>query len=256
MSDVNKLNNNCLFDPDYFKYQVTIDPSFKIDNDAATPPGTFPWAMIQSFLHQAVRLSNWPSDVYLTYVQDVQAELSSIQQITQNGSNGPWTPEIQEMLACNWEPYGMMSVDVTSETITFGTQQIWGCMNSVAFNFGNTKLQMPPNTVTANAKITKIPIFAFTSSVSTTTTSPPHGDWGFGVSTDKNNLQNAAALLNKHLYITVDNIPYDLGFSTAMIDNKNSRVTVSYNNEAAQKLGAILKKTDKTNTFYLNWFDQ
>ncbi|MEQ1965244.1 DUF2829 domain-containing protein [Xenorhabdus khoisanae] len=74
---------------------------------------------------------------------------------------------------------------------------------------------------------------------------------------DKSYQQMQDLFKNKSLYITVDNITYNLGMSSPKGSHSKYYWGTWYESNAeVEKLGAILKQTGQTKRFYFNWRDE
>ncbi|MBI6548249.1 hypothetical protein [Xenorhabdus lircayensis] len=80
--------------------------------------------------------------------------------------------------------------------------------------------------------------------------------WGVGTRNDKKNADKTFNLfMKKSLYITVDDVVYDLGRGEDWA-SEDLGAMVTYSGADARKLSIVLKKTGEIKRFYCNWRDQ
>ncbi|MBD2812276.1 DUF2829 domain-containing protein [Xenorhabdus sp. Vera] len=249
MSEINKLDNTeCPFDPDQYKKKIEID-------DIA-PAGSFPWAMIKVYLGKQVSRNGWASSD--EYIKLIPASTGSDGKnippqiwVTDKDNEQTWTPEQEDMVACDWElvkvacPEGtMLSFDLEIGTSKYaygqgqGQGQDWGYLtkegdiSSGESTFGTlTHLQ---STLGIGNILTFILI------------EEPIGSSGtIQLQVDT---QNQPDLSSKNLEITVNGSTYPLGtYSSSTTD-------FVYTSDGAKNLGDLLKQNvDKTLHLCFNW---
>ncbi|MDX7998156.1 hypothetical protein FE394_02825 [Xenorhabdus sp. Reich] len=81
--------------------------------------------------------------------------------------------------------------------------------------------------------------------------------WGVQLRKDEKYLLEVLKFfIKKVLYVTVDDITYNLGRGEDWSEPYASGAMVTYSGTDAQKLSTILKKTGETKRFYCNWYDK
>ncbi|MDR0217283.1 MAG: hypothetical protein LBI71_00100 [Enterobacteriaceae bacterium] len=248
MSEVTMSNNKpCSFDPKDFTVQVDIKPSYTIKNDAATPYRTFPGAMVQLYKDQPVTRTSWPAGTYLQPVLK-EGKLFSVQQKDKDNQfvNAFWFATVEDVLACDWIPHGLLYCGIFSGTgIPGKDQQSWGYLSGKGNlapgekRFGSLSgLTSVPNALTNSTFIINVLQLTFTRDITTTNL----GTLVFEISFSQNDLSLAKVLISKHFYITLGETRYYLGVGNSIISNDNQTATVSYSQFDAQKAGAVLEK--------------
>ncbi|PHM60474.1 hypothetical protein Xsto_03970 [Xenorhabdus stockiae] len=256
MSDVNKLDNKkCSFNPDQYKYKKSID----IEVDDVAPVGSFPWAVIQVYLNKPVRRSDWDFNIYLMPKYDDSGSVIYLQWLDKDGNILPWTPEQEDMVACDWISMDcMLAFSLKLGTSKYGGTagtgvpgQDWGYMTIHGDKISNESTFGTLTEIQNKTDIESILMFYW---------EERQGDRNLRLKTSSNkeNYENMLNLTKKSLYITVEGVSYNVGVpivsrSYSTNDDPNYWYTAYYENDDAQKVGTILKQTDQTKTFCLNW---
>ncbi|SFN41397.1 Thoeris anti-defense Tad2 family protein [Xenorhabdus japonica] len=241
MSEVNKPENQqfdlkCPFDPD--QYKIKIDA-------VAAPTGSFPWAIIQVYLGNQLYRSDWEaSDEYIRLAPKSANFSPQIEKINESGEFSIWQPTQEDMMACDWKFNCMLSFDLTSGTSKFNHGQDWGYISDRGGWVSGS--ESPFGTLNIISNKTEIAdILAFYWSTY---------DWLHLIVSSKESHEKVAGLLTKNVYVTVDNTIYNLSASALLSgDDTNDTYTVAYSNNDSRKLGEILKQTNKTKAFCINW---
>ncbi|PHM74304.1 Thoeris anti-defense Tad2 family protein [Xenorhabdus kozodoii] len=249
MSENNKAEDKkCSFSPDQFK--VKVKTTVEIENDVAAPIGSFPWAMIQAYLNKLVGRGSWPANVYLIPKYDDAGDIIYIQQSDTDGSISPWVPAPKDMVACDWELRCMLSFDLILGYSVFNRNysQGWGYLADDEFSDINIRPFGALTKCQNQIDIENILYFYYFC-----WEEAQHCTLYLRVSANKDHYQNVINLLKKNLYVLVNGTIYSLGIAAVNDDGDNYKYTVSYNNDDAQKLGAIMKQTGEKKTFCFNW---
>ncbi|OTA16085.1 hypothetical protein Xvie_02125 [Xenorhabdus vietnamensis] len=241
MSEFNKPENQqpdlkCPFDPDQYKIKVRA---------VAAPAGSFPWAIIQVYLGNHVNRDGWEaSNEYIRLASGLVNFSPQIEKTNENGECSIWQPTQEDMMACDWKFHCMLSFDLKLGTSKFNYGQDWGYISDKEGYLNTGESTFGTLNITSN-KTDIANILAFYWGTS---------DWLHLIVSSKESHEKIAGLLTKNIYVTVDDTIYNLGAtSLSSGDNTNGTYTVEYGNNDARKLGEVLKQTNKTKTFCINW---
>ncbi|MDX7989246.1 DUF2829 domain-containing protein [Xenorhabdus sp. 12] len=248
MSEVNKLDDKqCPFDPDQYKVKI---------NDTVAPFSSYPWAMIQVYLGKKVYRNNWNFPVEYVRLAGLPDNDPYIEKYTPNNPIH-WQPTQEDMLACDWNLMDcMLSFELTSGSGTYNNPSLphepvaWGYIRNIDWGHHFGELNKEKNNVT---DIEKIWCFLLN-----------NGVIFFDVRTkpNKENRQNVIDLFQSNdLWITIDNIKYNLGKSTPTLypntsNNENYDFEFKYQNQDAKKIGILLQQMQQTGqpkNFCLDW---
>ncbi|MDE1479037.1 DUF2829 domain-containing protein [Xenorhabdus bovienii] len=273
MSDVINPEHECPFDPKNYQCDCFI-----------APVGSFSWALIQLKLRKRVARSVWgDKGMYLAItprVNELTVEegsayavdgvavgtkydyLSHIVLRNEHGNFVPWQPTQEDMMTCDWafmeekeepvkpEPH-MMIFD-----LTLGIEQrkdgmtTWGYWGKEGVDKNNAA-HGSLNVIQNKTDIEKTVMFFWFEDSSSG--KAPVFNWNV---LSRKYYQTVDDLFsNKNLYVTVDDVAYNLGKCslTTNTDREYEYVSWYENNAETEKLGEVLKQTGKTKRFYCNW---
>ncbi|MGJ0625977.1 DUF2829 domain-containing protein [Xenorhabdus bovienii] len=278
MSNVINPEHECPFDPKHYQCDCFI-----------APVGSFSWALIQLKLRKRVARSVWgDKGVYLAItprVNDLTVEESSAYAVdgvavgtkydylthidlrNEHGNFVPWQPTQEDMMACDWkfmeekeEPVkpepkpkpesddNMLVFDITLGSSTFNINndeyQDWGYLSNKGLR-GSGQSTFGTLILAQNITDVKDILMFYVTK---------HGSVYSRISSEKDNYQKVEELIKKNLYVTVDDVTYNLGDAKITSkDAENHTITPEYSSTDAQKLGEVLKQTGQTKRFYCNW---
>ncbi|WP_426576033.1 DUF2829 domain-containing protein [Xenorhabdus stockiae] len=199
--------------------------------------------------------------------------LTHIDLRNEHGNFVPWQPTQEDMMACDWQFFkdnvkpepvpdlgdNMMVFDLTMGTgidKKNGSNTTWGYYDKKddrKNSHGVLKL------LQNKTDIEKTIIFywiEYNNNNNNNNNDDPIFIWNLLSHHSKDSEKKTNELFeNKSLYITVDDITYNLGkrSTTKATDIQYECVNWYQNNDEAKKLSAVLKRTGETKRFYCNW---
>ncbi|AOM42394.1 DUF2829 domain-containing protein [Xenorhabdus hominickii] len=282
MSEFIKPEHECPFDPKHYQCDCFI-----------APVGSFSWALIQLKLRKRVARSVWGGKgMYLAItprVNDLTVEegsayavdgvavgtqydyLTHIDLRNEHGNFVPWQPTQEDMMACDWkffedkvkpEPDTKPEPEVKQEpelkskpyTVVFDITPVrdektrWGALHVD---------EKPPIMIENNLELANIGGATWTISdhYNDPDEKKEHGDqFSVNLIPEIRDTPLFQDLRKRKLIITVNGETYNLGncLRWSKIDFTN---WFTYRGEDAEKIGSLLKQSDKTFRFYCNWYE-
>ncbi|WP_338884881.1 DUF2829 domain-containing protein [Xenorhabdus sp. TH1] len=270
MSNVIKPECECPFDPKQYQCDCFI-----------APVGSFSWALIQLKLRKRIarfvwgdkgmylaitpRVNNLIVDEGSAYAVDGVAVgtqydyLTHIDLHNEHGNFVPWQPTQEDMMACDWE-----LIKELDDMLVFDLKSEYEGESNYSGYLGVNKISDTSVNPMGILTITQNKTAIENTSIFHTNINKDYIH--FAVSINENNSQKVKELFKKNLYVKVDDVIYNLGVFTKEfgpdITNSTYGVLYYYNHDDdpqkpdVQKLGEILKQTDQTKRYYLNWRDE
>ncbi|MBD2798389.1 DUF2829 domain-containing protein [Xenorhabdus sp. 18] len=235
---MSEINKPCPFNPD----------QYKIDTLAA-PVGTSPWALIQVYLGNKVHRKDWDApDEYIHLIPgNGNDDAPEIKKRDKHGVMTAWQATQEDLMACDWKllesaptcPEGtMLSFELKSGTSTYDPDhQDWGYLADDEFSDLHEHPFGSLNITYNGTDIKKISLFYWENENSVY----------LKVSSDNNQEghQKMVDLFSKDFTVTIGNVYYHLGSTTddnSYMSKGEYEFLGLYENEDAQKLGALLKQ--------------
>ncbi|MBD2793075.1 DUF2829 domain-containing protein [Xenorhabdus szentirmaii] len=225
------------------------------DEKIIAPVGSFSWALIQLKLGNNISRKSWTKKEHLKFVprktngEDKYDYLSHIDKRNIYGNWGPWQPNQEDLMACDWELFKpksedcMMSFELELGTASFNHGHDWGYIDQEGKWLSGSQSTFGTLTPISNKTVIK-QVLAFYWST--------YDHFYLIVSSDKEDNSKLLELITKNLYITVDDVTYFIGFAPPL-DDRNNRYTISYGTNDVRNFGEVLKHTNEKKTFCLNW---
>ncbi|WP_416777409.1 Thoeris anti-defense Tad2 family protein [Xenorhabdus budapestensis] len=257
MSEVNKLDLNCPFNPD--QYNIG-------DGNITVPAGTSAWALSLVYLGEQVHRSGWNAPIEhmrLAHKSETDSGGDGTAYVEKSDKDGywsRWTPTQEDLLACDWKLLKSVSECPEDSVLVFDLtpgvkvddlgETSWGHeYYGVDGHFG------PLNIIQNKTDIAKISIFYWIEYGKNSLLSP-NLFWNVTPYPNSESPQKVVELFGRTLYITVDNVSYNLGEgenASSYEDGDSNYCVVSYKGAEAQKFSEILKQTGTTKRFCFKW---
>ncbi|BET98350.1 Thoeris anti-defense Tad2 family protein [Xenorhabdus taiwanensis] len=248
MSEISKPENmntslKCPLNPDQYTFRG-------FSGGATAPTGSFAWALSHVYVKkQLLYRTGWhiPKEhIRLSHQSVANSEGDGTAYIEKSDKDGywlPWKPTQEDLMACDWkilllEPY-WMSFDINSESSHIFDGEYHGYTTHEAKEFMKPYVEgfnapfVPIGALSNlqnNININKV--IAFASSISFNHDDERgythHTGLVLIITCDGNNCQKTLELLNRDIYVTIDNRIYRLYVSSPLI-MKNNTISVGYN---------------------------
>ncbi|MDE9447742.1 DUF2829 domain-containing protein [Xenorhabdus bovienii] len=251
MSDVNNPENNtalkCPFDPNLYNIG---------DDNITVPAGTSAWALSLVYLGKQVHRSGWNAPIEhmrLAHKSETGSEGDGAAYIEKSDKDGYWSrwaPTQEDLLACDWKwlesectDGSMLVFDLKSGVFKKSNTQAWG--------YSSGKYETPHGDLNIVQNKTDIANFSLLYWMEAyDDESFDQIFWNISSYPNKESVEAVEELFRKELFITVDNIPYNLGRAknTSSLEGEKGGkygYVASYFGSEAAKLGAIMKYKNK-----------
>ncbi|TDB48259.1 Thoeris anti-defense Tad2 family protein [Photorhabdus khanii] len=235
------------------EHERALNPNQYKCNHVVAPENSCPWAIIQVYLGNQARRGDWDSpNEYIRLIPESTANsegsLIYIEKCDKHGHWLPWQPTPEDIMGSDWSLLELMVFDITLGTGKYKDNSgvtgwgYYGIDNDLLSPFGTL------NVIKNKTDIAKTTVFYWNERGGY---NPPLFIFGVFSRESSESYQKVQELFkSKNLYITVDDITYNLGTPSSIgIDGDSSW----YEGTEAQKLGAIMKQTGKTKRFYCIW---
>ncbi|MDE9484020.1 DUF2829 domain-containing protein [Xenorhabdus bovienii] len=257
MSEINKPENQqadlkCPFNPN--QYNIG-------DENITVPAGTSAWALSLVYLGNKVHRSGWNAPVehmrlaHKSEVGSADDGTAYIEKSDRDGYWSRWIPTQEDLMACDWKL--LESVCPEDSMLVFDLKS----GNDGSGHFGYKDNQYGTLNIMQNEVDFKEILF-FKSSMLGSCNGIPVGGIFFKISYDIANYQKVKELFKGKLYITVDDVTYNIGHFDADIvdDNKEEKTyAVQYNHcypSDIDKLYKIISQDKGVKRYYINWSDK
>ncbi|PHM38590.1 Thoeris anti-defense Tad2 family protein [Xenorhabdus innexi] len=223
-------------------YQVTYQAhtTVELSNDVTAPADSFAWAIIQLNLGHFICRNHWEDDQQ--YLR-INRDSGYIEERHQHVEWTRWTPQHEDMIACDWsilekEPVNPPSV--SDYHIVFD-------ITPIEYAASYSGMASGGSLVTIETDMMDDPISAL------------HFNKGYdSLSMGLNSgLEDNMALLTdiraKQLTVTVDGIQYEMGSALEKPDWPQPLYFLHYKGQDVVKVGELLKQAGKTWRFDLHW---